>query len=258
VDLYARDEEDGGRWKWVNVSRPVGTKVKAELIRGLRPGLREYALYLPLYNGVASLQVGVPEGAAFEALKPREALPILFYGTSITHGASASRPGMVHTAILGRWLDWPVINLGFSGNGKMDASVGTFLERQKMAVLVIDCAPNMNAELLAARTVPLVKQVRAAQPELPIVLVEDRRWTNSWVTPEKEAYHDANHAALRAAFEALTAEGVEGLHYIGGDELYGTDAEGAVDASHATDLGFMRQAAIFEPVLREILGSDKR
>jgi hypothetical protein len=85
-------------------------------------------------------------------------------------------------------------------------------------------------------------------------LVEDRRFTNSWITPAKAKFHDENHAALRAAFERLKGEGVTGLHYIGGDHLYGDDTEGATDASHASDLGFMRQAEIFEPVLRRALG----
>ena len=89
--------------------------------------------------------------------------------------------------------------------------------------------------------------------ETPIVLVEDRRFTNSWITPAKTAYHDANHAALKAAHESLRRSGVKHLYFISGDELYGTDTEGATDASHASDLGFMRQADIFEPVLRKAL-----
>ncbi len=254
VDLYARDEADDGQWKWVQVTRPVATKVRVEMITGLRPGAREYALYLPLYNGIEKLSVGVPEGAAFESLPPRAEKPVVFYGTSITHGACASRPGMVHTAILGRRLDVPVLNLGFSGNGKMDAAVGDLLARLDAAVFVIDCLPNMQPDLVRERTIPLVKQLRAAHAKTPIVLVEDRRFTNSWITPVKAAFHDENHAALRAAFETLQKQGVTGLHYIPGDALYGTDSEGATDASHASDLGFMRQADIFEPVLKAALG----
>jgi len=98
-----------------------------------------------------------------------------------------------------------------------------------------------------------VKQLRAAKPTTPIVLVEDRRFTNSWITPAKGKFHDENHAALRAAYETLLKSGVKHLHYIPGDRLYGDDTEGATDASHASDLGFMRQAEIMEPVLRKAL-----
>jgi len=250
VDLYARDAD--GQWKWVQVSRPAAQEIKTELISGLKSGFREYALYLPLYNGVESLSVGVDPASRFEGLGPREQ-PIVFYGTSITHGACASRPGMVHTAILGRWLDTPVVNLGFSGNGRMDAAVGEYLIQIDAAMYVIDCLPNMGPADVAAKCVPLVKQLRGAKPETPIVLVEDRRFTNSWITPAKEKFHDNNHAALRAAYESLQAEGITGLHYISGDGLYGDDTEGATDASHANDLGFMRQAEIFAPVLRKVL-----
>ena len=252
LDLYARDTT--GRWRWVAVTKPEKQEFEADLIPGLAlaPGRREYLAYLPLYNGVESLAIGVPEGAAFQRLAPR-GKPIVFYGTSITHGACASRPGMAHVAILGRRLERPVANVGFSGNGRMDAAVGDLLARVDAACYVIDCLPNMDAKLVRERCAPLVKQLRAARPAVPIVLVEDRRFTNEWILPAKKAHHDANHAALREAFDALRRDGVGGLFYLQGDGLLGDDGEGAVDASHPTDLGFLRQADAFEPVLREAL-----
>lgn len=250
LDLYARD--DKGAWRWVACPKPDKQHVEAVMISDVAPGEHEFAAYLPLYNGIDKLEIGVPKDAKFEGLKPREK-PIVFYGTSITHGANASRPGMVHTAILGRRFDRPVMNLGFSGNGRMDAAVGELLNELDPAVIVIDCCPNMGPADITAKCVPLIKQLRSKHATTPIILVEDRRFTNSWITPAKAKFHDDNHAALKAAYEQLKAEKVAHLHYIGGDALYGTDAEGANDASHATDLGFMRQADVFEPVLREAL-----
>ena len=250
IDLYARDSN--GQWRWVQVTRPSTQEVKAQLVSGLKPGFREYAAYLPLYNGVEFLSIGVDPKSKFESLSPRKK-PIVFYGTSITHGACASRPGMVHTAILGRRFDQPVVNLGFSGNGKMDREVGDFLVQIDASVYVIDCLPNMNAKMVSQKCVPLVKQIRAAKPDTPIVLVEDRRNTNSWILPSRDAHHTANHQALQAAFDQLKADSVEGLYYIPGDHLYGDDGDGATDGSHANDLGFMRQADIFEPVLQQAL-----
>jgi hypothetical protein len=250
VDLYARDND--GKWKWVQVTKPATQEVQTEIIQGLEPGVREYAAYLPLYNGIEFLKIGVEKGANFEGMAPR-GKPIVFYGTSITHGACASRPGMVHTNILGRKLDMPIVNLGFSGNGRMDQAVGEFLVQLDAAVFVIDCLPNMQPADVTAKCEPLVKQLRAAKPDTPIVLVEDRRFTNDWITPKKRQFHTENHAALRKAYESLVAQGVKNLFYIPGDSLYGNDTEGATDASHANDLGFMRQAEVFEPVLRKAL-----
>jgi hypothetical protein len=252
IDLYARD--DAGKWRWVGVTRPDKKIVRQQIISGLKPGLREYAAYLPLYNGVENLSLGVAPGAKFEPLAPRAAKPIVFYGTSITHGASASRPGMVHTAILGRRFDQPVINLGFSGNGRMDAAVGELLVKIDAAVFVIDCLPNMGAADVRAKCIPLVRQLRTARPDTPIVLVEDRRNTNSWILPARDKHHTDNHAALRECFATLQQDGVKGLFYLGGDDLLGHDAEGATDGSHPSDMGFVRQADLFEPVLRQALG----
>ena len=251
VDLYARD--DAGKWRWVQVTRPATQEIKAEIIKDLAPGFREYAAYLPLYNGVEFLHIGVTKGARFEGLAPRSEKPIVFYGTSITHGACASRPGMVHTAILGRRFDTPVINLGFSGNGRMDTAVGEFLVKIDAAAYVIDCLPNMQPAAVREKCAPLVRLIRAARPDTPIILVEDRRFTNDWITPAKKKFHDDNHAALREVYAELVNDGVKGLHYIPGDALYGTDTEGATDASHANDLGFMRQANVMEPVIRAAL-----
>ena len=250
IDLYARDAK--GRWRWVQVTRPSSQEVKVQMVSGLAPGEREFAAYLPLYNGVEFLRIGVPPNRKFEALSPRKK-PIVFYGTSITHGACASRPGMVHTAILGRRFDMPVVNLGFSGNGRMHAEVGTYLTQIDAAAYVIDCLPNMNAKMVEERCVPLVKQIRAKKPTTPIVLVEDRRNTNSWIIPARDAHHTANHAALKNAFEMIQSESVGNIHYIPGDSLYGTDGDGATDGSHANDLGFFRQADVFEPVLRKAI-----
>lgn len=253
IDLYARDAK--GRWRWVNVTKPVDRRMdqSGALSESMTAEPREYAFYLPLYNGVNKVEIGVNEGAKFEGLAPR-GKPVVFYGTSITHGACASRPGMCHPAILGRRLDRPTVNLGFSGNGKMDASVGELLGKVDASVFVIDCLPNMDAKLVTERCIPLVKQLRAARPDTPIVLVEDRRNTNSWIHADRAKHHDANHAALKDAFAQLQSGDVKKLHYVGGDHLLGDDADGATDGSHPNDLGFVRQADVMEPVIREALG----
>jgi hypothetical protein len=112
----------------------------------------------------------------------------------------------------------------------------------------------MNAAAVTEKCVPLVKQLRAARPETPIILVEDRRNTDSWIKASLRQHHDTNHAALKAAYDQLVKEGVKGLSYVPGDLLYGDDSDGATDGSHASDLGFFRQADIFEPFLKAALG----
>lgn len=251
LDLYARDEN--GKWRWVQATKPKSKSTELKWVDGLAPGKRDYAVYLPLRNPLEKIEIGVPKDSSFAGISPRPVRPIVFYGTSINHGTAASRPGMLHTAILGRHFDRPVVNLGFSGNGKMETEVGVFLQRLEAAVFVIDCLPNMGPETVRERCGPLVKQLRNAHPDTPIILVEDRRYANSWIRPGKDAFHNRNQAALKESYEALLKEGVEGLFYIEGDHLFGDDNEGTVDGSHPTDLGYWRQAEVFKPVLMEAL-----
>jgi lysophospholipase L1-like esterase len=227
--------------------------VKATLADGLLPGRRAYMIYLPLYNGVESLEIGVPEGASFQPIAPRSQKPIVYYGTSIAHGACASRPGMSFSAILGRWFDRPVLNLGFSGNGRMEAEVADLLAELDPCVFVIDCLPNMEANAIAERTEPLVQRLRKSHPETPIVLVEDRTYANTPFLPARRKRHDTSRAAYRAAYERLVAGGVKNLHYVEGETLLGDDGEATTDGSHPSDLGMMRMAEALTPVLKTVL-----
>src|SRR5262249_14838938 len=107
------------------------------------------------------------------------------------------------------------------------------------------------------RVKPFVKTLRAAHPQTPIVLVEDRTMSNAFLVEGRmEYYHLKDRAALKAAYESLQQEGVKGLHYIEGEHLFGDDGEGSVDGSHPNDLGFMRQADIFAKTLGPLLQSQ--
>ncbi|MEO6811126.1 MAG: SGNH/GDSL hydrolase family protein, partial [Isosphaeraceae bacterium] len=226
------------------------------LVSGLPEGTREYLLYLPLYNGVTSLEIGVPEGCTLKKAEDRpedRCKPVVVYGTSITQGGCASRPGMVYTAILGRRFDRPFINLGFSGNGRMEPEMADLLAELDPAVYVLDCLPNMNAQLVTERVEPFVRTLRKSHPDTPIVLAEDRTYANAFLLPERRQANTNNRAALHAAYDRLIADGVTGLHYLPGEAQQGVDGEGTVDGSHATDLGFYRMAQVFGDLLAPLL-----
>jgi len=254
LDLYARDER--GREKWVGVARPTAKTMQVQLANGIDPlpggGLRQYTVYLPLYNGTETLEIGVDPKAKFRPVAPRLERPVLFYGTSIMHGASASRPGMAIPAIIGRRLGLPTINLGFSGNGRMDEAVVALLAELDPAIYAIDCLPNMTPEQVAERTEPLVRRLRQARPDTPILLVEDRTFTNAGFFKNTTTQHTARRAALRKAYDRLRAEGVRRLGYLEGAALLGDDGEAATDGSHPSDLGFVRYADAYEAAFRRL------
>jgi len=254
LDLYARRD---GRWRWAGVA--FAQDVPHNEIRvqaGFSPQRRELALYLPLYNGVESVQIGVPP-EAFVAAAPRRPAgaqrPVVFYGTSVVMGGCASRPGMAYPAILGRRLDRPTINLGFSGNGRMEIELADLLGEIDAAAYVLDCLPNLQEPQVSERTEPFVRRLREARPDAPIVLVENVRYQDADLVPARLARYESSNAALRAAYERLRADEVSALHYIEGAGLLGDDGEATVDGTHCTDLGFVRIADALEPVLRRLL-----
>ena len=254
LDLYTKT--GAGTWRWLGVGRPTNVPSTEDVLAdGLPKGDREYILYLPLFNGVTSLEIGVPKGTVLTPGSPRPPgrKPIVFYGTSITHGASASRAGMTHVAILGRAFDRPVINLGFSGNGRMELEVTKFVAELDPSVYVLDCLPNMTAKDVEERAEACVKLLRTARPSTPILLVEDRNYPDGFLIPARRERNETNHAALRAVYEKLQREKMASLHYLKADDLLGEDGEGTTDGSHPSDLGFVRQAAAFEKSLRKIL-----
>jgi lysophospholipase L1-like esterase len=261
LDLYVRSSKDG-RWQWAGVGQPLQKDDNRAAIT-VPAGKKECLLYLPLYNGVSAVEVGLPKDSFFSKALPRAAThqkPIVFYGTSITQGGCASRPGMVHTAILGRRFERPVINLGFSGSGRMDQAVVDLLAEIDAAVYVIDCLPNMQDKEIAERTGPLVQTLRKARPTTPILLVEDRTYSNAPVNDAARKRNESNRAAIRAEYDKLLRAKVPLVHYLKGDRLLGDDGEGTVDGSHPTDLGFARQADQFADALAPLLPqpSDNR
>jgi hypothetical protein len=253
VDLYVND---GGVWRWIGMGRPKAQANEQVLADSIPEGTHEYLLYLPLYNGVESVEIGVPPGAMIGKAAPRPAnrsKPICYYGTSIAQGGCASRPGMAHTSILGRMLNRPVINLGFSGNGRMEPAMGTLLAELDVAAYVLDCLPNMSPELVSQRVEPFVETLRKAHPDTPIVLVENIAYqAGAFLPGPREAYQSKNRV-LREVYDRLTGKGVKNLHYVPGQTLLGKDGEGTVDGTHPNDLGFQRFAEALEPVLRKIL-----
>lgn len=252
VDLYGR--LDDGTWRWIAIGRPTAEENNATLVSGLPPGKREYRVYLPLYNGVSSVEIGLPAGAKLERIDAAKLpKPIVFYGTSIMQGACASRTGMAQSSIIGRRLDMPVINLGFSGNGKMEPEVAKLLAELDPAAYVLDALPNCVAEEVKTRTEPLVKTIRAAHPNTPIILVEDRTYADAIWLKSKMDRNLTSRAEYKAAYERLLSDGVTGLTYVTGDQLLSADGEATVDASHPTDLGFVQYADVLTPVIQKVL-----
>ena len=149
----------------------------------------------------------------------------------------------------------PTVNLGFSGNGRLEMELAELIGEVDAAVYCVDCLPNLNPPQVAQRTVPFFKRLRELRPDTPIVMVEDRWFTNSDFFAGTRARHEGNQRAFRDGYNQLVKSGMKGLHYLKGAELLGQDGEAATDGSHPNDLGFVRYAEAYAKVLDPILST---
>ncbi|MEI6257756.1 MAG: sulfatase-like hydrolase/transferase [Planctomycetota bacterium] len=246
LDVYERAAAGG--WSYVATGIPKKERTVRRIV-GDRPGVEtEYLIFLPLYADVTDLKLGFPVGAKVAAAPRRPAgeKPIVFYGTSVTQGGCASRAGMSHAAILARRLDREVINLGFSGSGRMEPALADCIAGIDASVYVLECLPNLTIEMVRDRIDPFVRRLRRDHSLTPILLVENLAMPTE--APQNEA--------LREVRDRLLADGVTGLHYLPSVNCLHTGGEeGTVDGVHPTDLGFVRIAEAYEPLLRKLLGA---
>ena len=203
--------------------------------------LREYKLFLPLYDGIKNIEIGVDSISYIKRPKINEKKPIVFYGTSITQGACASRPGMAHTNIISRQLDRDVINFGFSGNGRMEESIANLISDSNPIFYVIECMPNMYPpDLVSNNTIPLIDTIRAKDSDTPIILVD--LFTSPITALDKNAIRGTSEMnnALKTQYDKMINNGYNNIIYLETQSALGNDFEGTVDAVHFTDLGFIR------------------
>ena len=256
-DVYRLDKESG-KWRFVASNHGAkaekdnpGTRTKRI---GWKPG-DECIINLPLYNGVKEFSLGIAPDAKIEAPAQWASgveKPVVFYGTSITHGGCSTRPGLGFVNLVGRDLLVPVYGLGFSGSGVMEYELSDVISRIDASCYVLDCLWNMRSDPNAQnpRSVErnyekFIRNLRAKRPGVPIVMAEQcdvfMRGPN-----DKDRF-------MKALYEKLVAEGWKDLVYLPKDEMYTGDTEGTVDGCHPNDLGMESMAKAFGKAVREAL-----
>ena len=257
LDLYCRT--DSG-WRFVGSARPslLGRENECRIAGNMDEREREYMLYLPLYDGVDSLEIGIEPSASIgnpELQSPSESHPVVFYGTSILQGACASRPGMAGTNIIGRELDMEVINLGFSGNAFLDYETARMMADVDASVYVLDFVPNASAEMILEKTEKFVRILRDSHPEVPLVFVEDPAFPHSAFDNAIAEEIAKKNDALRTVFAGLKRGGMKNVYIVGGESLL-PDSDATADGVHSTDAGFMRYADVLLPLLKKCINQN--
>ncbi|WP_164111552.1 MULTISPECIES: SGNH/GDSL hydrolase family protein [Sphingobacterium] len=258
VDLYYQDKSSKS-WGWAfgNYSfKDTITYVFANLGKS-NDGT--YRLYLPLYNSLQWIEIAGNKSNSIKFANSPNKKPIIVYGTSIAQGACATRPGLAWTNILGRSITNPVINLGFSGNGRLEQPILDLITQENAAAFILDCIPNLaltaerTASDLEALLSNAVRTIRKKHPEIPIILAAH----SSANTPgflnihTMQEYRNSSKVA-KTTYGTLTKEGIKHLYWVSEHEL-GLDINSTVDYAHPNDLGMMKIAEAYQRLLLKIL-----
>ncbi|MBN2281845.1 MAG: SGNH/GDSL hydrolase family protein [Candidatus Marinimicrobia bacterium] len=242
LDLYCKNK---GKWQYVATAKSAGKVSEKVIIENMSGTMKEFRLYLPLYDGIESLEIGIHADAQIEKGQAYSEKPLVFYGTSITQGGCASRPGMAYPNIISRKLDKNCINLGFSGNGWLQEPMARILAGIEADMIVLDCLPNMTIKMVHENIPKAIDIIRQKQPQVPIVLVENINYeTNYFNFLQYQDIYDKN-GALRYEFNQLMENNYRNIYLLSAKGLIGLDHEGTVDGVHLTDLGFLRFAENF-------------
>ncbi len=257
IDMYAKNSD--GKWLWCAGKYSFGDTITYRFTNLLSKdqygNAFEYNLYLPLYNSVKWMEINVPKDSVFTPLSVRKEKPIVVYGTSIAQGGCATRPGLGWTSILSRKLGRQVINLGFSGNGRLEKEVISLIAELNASLYVLDCLPNLTGVAgteLKKRITESVRELQNKRPGIPILLTEHDSYTDEEMYPaKKKEYQDVNNA-LREVFDSLSAKGVKNIYILTKNEI-NQDIETMVDGVHPNDIGMMRYAEAYEKRIRTIM-----
>ena len=250
LDLYIKKD---GKWIFAGVGRPSAVCSEFDLVKNMDGAEKECMLFLPLYDELKSLEIGTDEGSTISSLDNPFRKRIAIYGSSIVHGASAGRPGMAYPAILSRKTGLYFMNIGMSGNAKMEPTVAKMVSDVQADAFVLDCIPNPSPAQIKERTENFIKTLRSKHPKTPIILVQTiiREGGNFDLTI-KERVKQQNIEAT-AAFNRLKSAGMRDIYLITADNLLGDDHDATTDGTHPNDLGFYRMAEELAPQITKIL-----
>ena len=265
IDIYRLDARTG-KWKFAksshlaNVVKPTSNET-ARVVRTPWKKGEACLVNLPLYNGIRKLWIGVAKDAKIGPPPPRHSgitKPVVFYGTSITHGGCATRAGLAFPSIIGRELDVPIVNLGFSGSGVMEFEMSEHLAGIDASCYVLDCLWNMSAFAKARpgrsfeeNYEKFIRNLRSKRPNVPIVMAEQSDVFKSGRFNEINAMH-------RKLYEQLVGEGWKNLVYLPADGMFDDSGEGTVDGCHPNDLGMVSMAKAYGEAVAEAIGVHSR
>lgn len=254
LDLYVKKE---GKWQYAGVGVPEAAYSEKVLADNMDAEPKECLLYLPTYDEITSLEIGVDKSAFIRPLENPFKGRYLIYGSSITQGASTSRAGLAYPARMSRATGFNFFNLGLSGNGKMEAPVMEMLADIECDAYIMDCIANPTPEEILSRAPHAIRMLRKRHPERPIIFIQ-RLMNEKGTFDEKVRQNNLQqNKAIEAVFNELKKERIPAIYLIKEHEFLGTDHEGTIDGVHPNDMGFDRMLQVIQPEIVSILKKQK-
>lgn len=253
LDLYALE---GNRWIFVGSARPGHGKAvfTSRFIDNMDGRMREYMLYMPLYDCATKVEIGIYSRSKISGPSPNvyfPGKPVIVYGTSITQGGCANRPGMSYTSILSRKMNREFINLGFSGNGRLDYEIARLMAEKDASCFILDNMANCTTPMLD-RLEGFIKILREKHPETPILLLGNAHYTFTRFNTVSAGEVAEKDDRLTEIYTRLRRTD-KNLYCMPAHDLIGDDDEATVDGTHFTDLGFVRMSEALYPLLDKIV-----
>ena len=252
VDLYEGPPQKMTYW---NSSKAIVAKEPyvTQFFANLPKQLREFTIYLPVYNDLIRFEIGLAPGARLATPSPyRRKQPVVFYGTSVTQGGCSARAATGFVPVVGRRLGLNVVNLGLSGNGWCDPELVPLLDELDMACLVVDPVGNMGLERMKTGYVPFLNAIRARRPKLPLLFMTFFRRANEHYLGD--CGWDETNAIMVNTYRQMRRHGDQNVYLLDTRKLIGREQDHpSVDGVHLTDLGFQKMADGVAPVLKRIL-----
>ena len=250
IDVYAWRGAAKG-WRYAKCQK-VWSQRTNEMEVALGPNV-PVMIYLPTYNGISDIRIGVPKGAKITAVAERpegHRKPLVVYGTSITEGACASRPGMGYAMILARDLDLELVNLGFAGAARQEPAMADLIGEIDAACYVVDCLHNMDLKMVKERFEPFLRRLHGRRPDVPIVTADA---CTAWMRPS------AKDLFCRETVRKLKAEDPKfwsNLRHLPCEEMYPDDGDPSVDGCHPNDWGMKFVAKGFAKYVRLAMSAN--
>lgn len=251
LDLYIRDK---GEWIFAGVGRPTfnSKEHKYTIVKRMAEGTKECILYLPMHNGVTSLELGIENGANIEPMESPFKYKMAFIGSSITHGFSASRPGATYVARIGRALNAEMANIGLSGQCKLDDYFANIVCDNKADAFIFDTFSNSTAEIINERVYNFVKRVATAHPDKPMIFLQTIKRDIGYFDLSARKRNDDQRAAAEKWMKSLCKE-FKNVYFINPGIILGDNHEGTIDGTHLNDLGVQCTMDYLLPKLKKIL-----